>query len=203
MLEKLPQALLSQYYRCIEKGEAWSLLKSCVTGLLRMLSTRYKDEQLSMVFPVMEMHEERAQPSLISGPQKRNVINLEMWCVQGKRTWKEVGDGEETWTVLPLLGERAPWWLMYVKQRGWKWRMQGQTPPVTSWGESGSSVYRGEGWYAHDWGKQVQYVWKSTRTCKEEYCLAYCSVNSETWGLRLFSVSWTKAVIRRMLTRMW
>ena len=59
----------------LKKREAWSLLKSCVTGLLRKLSTRYKHQQLSMIFPVMEMHEERAQPSLrISGPQKRNVI---------------------------------------------------------------------------------------------------------------------------------
>ena len=45
-----------------------------VTGLLRKLSTRYKHKQLRMVCPVMEMHEEGAQPSFISGPQKRNVI---------------------------------------------------------------------------------------------------------------------------------
>ena len=58
----------------LKKREAWSLLKSCVTGLLRKLTTRYKHQRLSMIFPVMEMHEERAQPSLISGPQKRDVI---------------------------------------------------------------------------------------------------------------------------------
>ena len=60
----------------LKKREAWSLLKSDVAGLLRKLSTRYKHQQLSMVLPVMEMHEERAQPSLISGPQKRDVIAL-------------------------------------------------------------------------------------------------------------------------------
>ena len=58
----------------LKKREAWSLLKSCVIGLVRKLSTRYKHQQLSMIFPVMEIHEERAQPSLISGPQKRDVI---------------------------------------------------------------------------------------------------------------------------------
>ena len=58
----------------LKKREAWSLLKSCVTGLVRKLSTRYKHQQLSMIFPVIQMHEERAQPSLISGPQKRDVI---------------------------------------------------------------------------------------------------------------------------------
>ena len=49
-------------------------MKSCVIGLLRRLSTRYKHLKLSMVCPVSQIHEERAQPSLISGPQKRNVI---------------------------------------------------------------------------------------------------------------------------------
>ena len=58
----------------LKKREAWSLLKSCVTGLMRKLSTRYKHQQLNTIFPVMEMHEERAQPSLISRPQKRDVI---------------------------------------------------------------------------------------------------------------------------------
>ena len=58
----------------LKKMEAWSLLKSCVTGLLWKLSTRYKRQKLSMVCPVLEMYEERAQPSRISGSQKRNVI---------------------------------------------------------------------------------------------------------------------------------
>ena len=58
----------------LKKREAWSLLKSCVTRLLRKLSTRYKLQKLSMVCPVRETQGERAQQSLISGPQKRNVI---------------------------------------------------------------------------------------------------------------------------------
>ena len=58
----------------LKKREAWSLLKSYVTGLLRKLSTRYKHQKLSIVCPVLKMQEERAQPSLILGPQKRNVI---------------------------------------------------------------------------------------------------------------------------------
>ena len=58
----------------LKKREAWSLLRSCDTRLLRKLSTRYKHQKLSMVCPVLEVYEERAQLSLISGPQKRNVI---------------------------------------------------------------------------------------------------------------------------------
>ena len=58
----------------LKKREARILLKSGVTGLLRKLSTRYKHQKLSMVCPVLEVYEERAQLSLISGPQKRNVI---------------------------------------------------------------------------------------------------------------------------------
>ena len=49
-------------------------MKRCVIGLLRRLSIRYKHQKLSMVCPVSEIQEERAQPSLISGLQKRNVI---------------------------------------------------------------------------------------------------------------------------------
>ena len=49
-------------------------MKSCVTRLLRKLSTRYKHQKLIMVCPVLEIREERAQPNLISRPQKRNVI---------------------------------------------------------------------------------------------------------------------------------
>ena len=76
VLEKLPQALLSHYYRWIkEKGSMESLEdQSCITGLLIKLSTRYKHQKLSMVCPVLEIHNERAKPSLISGSQKRNVI---------------------------------------------------------------------------------------------------------------------------------
>ena len=59
-LEKLPQALLSQYYRWVKEREAWSPLRSCDTGLLRKLSTRYKHQKLSMVFPVLDVYEERA-----------------------------------------------------------------------------------------------------------------------------------------------
>ena len=58
----------------LKKREVWSLLKSYVAGLLRKLSTRYKHQKLSMVCPVLEMQEERAQPSLIATPQKRNMI---------------------------------------------------------------------------------------------------------------------------------
>ena len=58
----------------LKKREACRLLKSCVAGFLRKLSTRYKHQELSMVCPVLEVYEERAQLSLISGPQKRNVI---------------------------------------------------------------------------------------------------------------------------------
>ena len=58
----------------LKKRETWSLLKSCVTGLLRKPSTRYKHQKLNMVCAVLELYEERAQLSLISGPQKRNVI---------------------------------------------------------------------------------------------------------------------------------
>ena len=79
----------------LKKREAWSLLKSCVTGLLRKLSTRYKLQKLTMVCPVLEMHEERAEQSLISGPQKRNVIvpakcptkNTQFGNVRCSRAW--------------------------------------------------------------------------------------------------------------------
>ena len=74
VLEKAPQALLASTTDGLKKREAWSLLKSCVTGLLRKLSTRYKHQKLIIVCPVLELHEERAQPNLISRPQKRNVI---------------------------------------------------------------------------------------------------------------------------------
>ena len=76
VLEKLPQALLSHYYQWIkEKGSMESLEdQSCITGLQMKLSTRYKHQKLSMVCPVLEIHKERAKPSLISGSQKRNVI---------------------------------------------------------------------------------------------------------------------------------
>ena len=67
----------------LKKRETWSLLKSCVTGLLRKPSTRYKHQKLNMVCAVLEMYEERAQLSLISGPQKRNVI-VPVKCVQPK-----------------------------------------------------------------------------------------------------------------------
>ena len=40
----------------LKKREAWSLLRSCDTRLLRKLSTRYKHQKLSMVCPVLEMH---------------------------------------------------------------------------------------------------------------------------------------------------
>ena len=50
----------------LKKREAGSLLKSCATGLRRKLSTRYKHQKLSMVCPVLEVYEERAQLSLIS-----------------------------------------------------------------------------------------------------------------------------------------
>ena len=53
-----------------KKREARSLLNSCVTGLLRKLSIRYKHQKLSMVCPVLEVYEERAQLSLILGTQK-------------------------------------------------------------------------------------------------------------------------------------
>ena len=43
------------------------------------LSTEYNYQKLSMVCPVLEIHEEGAQPSLISGPQKRNV-NVPVKC---------------------------------------------------------------------------------------------------------------------------
>ena len=50
-------------------------MKSCITAsLLRKLRTKYKHQKLSMVCPVLEVYEERPQLSLISGPQKRNVI---------------------------------------------------------------------------------------------------------------------------------
>ena len=58
----------------LKKREAQSLLKSCITRLLRKLSTSYKHQKLRMVCSVLEIHEERAQPGLILGPQKRNVI---------------------------------------------------------------------------------------------------------------------------------
>ena len=32
----------------LKKREAWSLLKSCITGLLKKLSTRYKHQKLSI-----------------------------------------------------------------------------------------------------------------------------------------------------------
>ena len=75
----------------LKKREAWSLLKSCVTGMLRKLSTRYKHQKLIMVCLVLEIHEERAQPNLISGPQKRNVIvpvkNTQFGNVMCSREW--------------------------------------------------------------------------------------------------------------------
>ena len=58
----------------LKKREAWNLLKSCITRLLRKLSTRYKHQKLRMVCSVLEIHEERAQSGLILGPQKGNVI---------------------------------------------------------------------------------------------------------------------------------
>ena len=71
-----------------------------------------------MVCPVWEVNKERAQLSLISGPQKRN-INVPVKCatqntqfgnVLCSREWNiESRDGEETRTVLQSLGERAPW----------------------------------------------------------------------------------------------
>ena len=68
------ELLLSQYYRWIKEKGSMQSLKSWVTGLLKKLSNSYKHQKLSMVCSVLEIHEERAQPSLISGPQKRNVI---------------------------------------------------------------------------------------------------------------------------------
>ena len=44
----------------LKKREAWSLLRSCDTRLLRKLSTRYKHQKLSIVCPVLEVYEERA-----------------------------------------------------------------------------------------------------------------------------------------------
>ena len=67
VLEKLPQALLSQYYQWIkEKGSMESLEE-----LRHWVAEEAKRQKLSMICPA---NEERAQPSLISGPQKRNVI---------------------------------------------------------------------------------------------------------------------------------
>ena len=72
----------------LKKREACRLLKSCVAGFLRKLSTRYKHQELSMVCPVLEVYEERAQLSLISGPQKRNVI-VPVKCANQKHPlWK-------------------------------------------------------------------------------------------------------------------
>ena len=51
----------------LNRGEAWSLLTSSAPRLLRKLSTSYKHQKLSIFCPVLEMHEERAQPSFISG----------------------------------------------------------------------------------------------------------------------------------------
>ena len=70
VMETLPQALLSQYYRRIKGKGNMGLLKSCVIGLLRKLSTRCKHQKLSMVCPVLETLWERAQPSLISGRRR-------------------------------------------------------------------------------------------------------------------------------------
>ena len=65
VLEKRPQALyFASTTDGLKRGEAWILLTSCVTGFLRRLSTRYKHQILSMVFPVLEMHKGRAQASL-------------------------------------------------------------------------------------------------------------------------------------------
>ena len=65
VLEKRLQALyLASTTDGLKRGESWILLTSCVTGFLRRLSTRYKHQILSMVFPVLEMHKGRAQASL-------------------------------------------------------------------------------------------------------------------------------------------
>ena len=88
MLEKLPQALLSQYYRCIEKKGSMESLEELRHWVGEEAEyTRYKHQQLSMIFPEIEMHEERAQPSLISGPQKRDDRPCKV-CNQKHPVWK-------------------------------------------------------------------------------------------------------------------
>ena len=78
-------------------------MKSYVAGLLRKLSTRYKYQKLNMVCAVLEVYEERVQLSLISGPQKRNVIipvkcatkNTQFGNVKFSREWSIERNGRQ------------------------------------------------------------------------------------------------------------
>ena len=88
VLEKLPQALLSQYYQWIKEKESMESLEE----LRHWVAEEAKRQKLSMICPA---NEERAQPSLISGPQKRNVIvpvncatkNIQFGNVMCSRQW--------------------------------------------------------------------------------------------------------------------
>ena len=121
VLEKLPQVLLSQYYRWIkEKGskECLEQLRHWVAeeaehqlqaseikhGLSSVGSVRGKSSTKSY-FGTTE--EKRDRPCKVCN-QKHPIWKCDMFKGMEHRK-KEVGDGEETWTVLPLLGERAPW----------------------------------------------------------------------------------------------
>ena len=54
----------------------------------------YKYQQFSIVCPVLEMHEEGAKPSLISGSQKRNVI-VHVKCASKNTQFRNVARSKE------------------------------------------------------------------------------------------------------------
>ena len=119
MLEKHPQALLSQYYQWIkEKGSLESLeelhrwvaeeaeyqvqASEIKHGLSSVGSVRGKSSTKSY-FGTTEEKRDRPCKVCNKNTQFGNVI-----CSRGWNTERSE-DGEETWTLLLLLGERAPW----------------------------------------------------------------------------------------------
>ena len=121
VLEKLPQALVSQHYRWItEKGSMESLeeLRHWVAeeaeyhiqaseikyGFSSVGSVRGK----SLTKSYFRTTEENLDRPCKVCNQKHPIWKCDNY-VLGNGTWQEVGDSKENWTVLLLFGERAPW----------------------------------------------------------------------------------------------
>ena len=166
-------------------------------------------------FPVLEMHEERAQPSLISGPQKRDVIapvkcatkNTQFGNVMCSREWNiersgrrrrnldcvTVAWGKGTLVINVLGAERVKLTDARTDTTGYFMRSKWLLSPwrgrlIGPWLRKTSSV------------RMKEY----TNMQREVYpCLLFRKFWNVGGDVCKFIVSWTKAMIRRMLTRMW
>ena len=72
MLEKLPQALLSQYYRWIKEKRSLESLEELRRWVAE--EAEYQVQASEIKHGLSSVGNAQAKPSLISGSQKRNVI---------------------------------------------------------------------------------------------------------------------------------